>query len=163
MLDEAIRFLRRYRFPYPWVPVWSLATCLAGLFVAGILYLLGVEIPESVMDRLWTSPGVDLVLDVIVAPLLETALLLALFGALSLRLRPLAAAVGSALVMAGLHAVVWWGWGLIALLPFLAFSLPMAARIRPGRAFLVSAAMHGFHNLYVLLLPELVVRPGAAG
>lgn len=160
MLDEAVRFLRHYRFPFPSIPAWSLATFLAGLLVSGVLYLSGVEIPEDLVDRLWTSPALDFALDVVVVPLLETLLLLGLFGLLSLGLKPLAAAVVSALVMAGLHALVWWGWGVISLLPFLAFSLPMAARIRRGRAFLVSASMHGFHNLYVLLLSGLMLRFG---
>ena len=163
MLDGAKHRFRYYRFPLRWVPVWSLATFLAASLVSGTLYLLNVEIPEGLVERLWTSPGVDLVLDVVVVPLAETFLLLLLYVLASPWLKPLPAAVASAVVMAGLHAAVWWAWGLIALVPFLAFSLPLCARIRRGRAFVVSSSMHAFHNLYVLVLSELMLRFGAQG
>ena len=89
---------------------------------------------------------------VLVSPLVETLALAILYSFSRLFFNSLVSTCLAAVALASLHALVWWGWAVIVLVPFMLFATPFSVSSDTiEKKFIYSLAMHSFHNFYVFL------------
>lgn len=122
---------------------------LGGLLY-GLLHALGIDPGPGAREDLTGAPD-EWIGVVLVAPLLETLMMVGLLYAL----RPLRTKLRIALASAGawglLHAAIAWG-AFLAAWPFFVFSLVYLERRPLGfrAAFAATAGVHGLHNAVLL-------------
>ncbi|MEL1263391.1 hypothetical protein [Pseudoxanthomonas putridarboris] len=138
----------------------ALFSFFAAVFVALVLYFTaGYALSGSNENicRVNYLPGLFLGI-VFVAPLIETVVLAAIYGLARFFFSAIASARLAAIILALLHSLVWWGWTLILIVPFLVFANPLSS-YRNGIESRVAASLftHGFHNFYVFLVTAMAV------
>ena len=137
---------------------WAAISFSSALLVAGVIYFLDgwPSNMKSSLDSEFSviSFSMNFVGIVLVAPFVETVMLFGLFKFLS----PISAdhrfaAFLSAMLLASLHAIKWWGVAVIVFVPFLIFVRPFIDKDKTNRsAFISSMGMHSLHNLYASCL-----------
>lgn len=136
------------------IPIAAFIACgaiasLATAFLAySLLAVAGVVSPEPPIPP---TDALNILGSVLVGPAIETLLLLLIQRCLARFFGKWIAAGISAIVLASLHALVWWGWALIVTGPFLVFSIPCAVLRCARCAFRASWLIHAVHNLCLLL------------
>ena len=124
-------------------------------FSIPLAFLIGWLVPGKAPD--FGQPSVPTLLfgACVFAPVVETLLMILLFGLLRLMTQRLSILVPiSALVWAGLHSLTAPAWGLGVLWPFFLFSLCYLRWETRSRAhgFGMTAALHALHNLPPVLM-----------
>ncbi|WP_155944727.1 hypothetical protein [Pseudoxanthomonas sp. Root630] len=86
------------------------------------------------------------------SPLVETLVLAILYSLSRFFFNSLVSTCFAAVALASLHALVWWGWAVIVLVPFMLFAIPFSVSSDTiEKKFMYSLMMHSFHNFYVFL------------
>ena len=137
---------------------WLLAL-LPSLALAGLINLAA---PSAGTPDFPVGGTIFLVLVLIVAPLVETLLMIPPLWAFARIAGPGAAAIGSALLWAALHSLAVPLWGLVVWWPFLILSVVLLTWWRRGlgRALLMVAGIHAMQNGASLALASLLVPAG---
>jgi len=136
------------------VKAWLLAL-LPSLALAGLIDLAA---PASGTPDFPVGGATFLALVLVVAPLAETLLMVPPLWALARLAGPGAAAIGSALLWAGLHSLAVPLWGLVVWWPFLILSVVLLTWRRRGlgTALLMVAGIHAMQNATSLALALLL-------
>lgn len=132
----------------------SMASFFIAVAVALVLYALvgppraGADASCGAINHVVLFIGI-----VLVSPLVETLVLAMLYLLSRLIFGSVASAWLAGSILAALHALVWWGWAVIVLVPCLLFAAPFAASSGSiERGFMRSFITHSLHNAYVFLV-----------
>lgn len=131
----------------------AVASFFIAVGVALMLYAL-VDPPVRDNDGACGASGYALLFLglVFVSPVVETLILAIIYSLSRLFFNSLVSTCFAAVAMASLHALVWWGWAVIVLVPFILFAVPFSVSSDTvEKKFIYSLMTHFFHNFYVFL------------
>ncbi|HWT11582.1 MAG TPA: hypothetical protein VN231_02400 [Allosphingosinicella sp.] len=133
------------------------AWLLALLPSLALAALVSLAAPQSAAPRLESGGPLFLLLVVLVAPFLETLLMIGPLWLLDRLLGPGPAAVGSALLWGLLHSLAAPAWGLVVWWPFLILSIVFLTwrALGLGTAVLLVTSVHAMQNCVAAALPLL--------